>query len=203
MKGHRWFAAMYDVINRRAEARLIGPLRRHLLTDVTGRVLEIGAGTGASFPYFRAGAWVAATEPDPFMLRRARGRAAEAGTRVVLVQCVAEALPFRDSTFDEALSALVLCTVGDPARSVVETRRVLRPGGKLRFIEHVRGEGVVGNVQDAISPVWRRVGAGCHPNRRSGEQIAQAGFAFEERKEQPLIGGVPLISGVAVAQEAS
>src|ERR671924_521329 len=109
MKGHRWFAAVYDLVNRAAERRLFGPIRGSLLGAAGGLVLELGAGTGASFPYYPKAGKVIATEPDPFMLRRARRGVVDAPPPVVLVQCAAEALPFEAGAFDEVVAALVLC----------------------------------------------------------------------------------------------
>jgi ubiquinone/menaquinone biosynthesis C-methylase UbiE len=198
VKGHRWYAATYDFVNQWGEARMLRPLRQRIVTGASGQVLEIGAGTGACFPYYRAAERVIATEPDPFMLPRARKRARELRLEVELVQSAAEALPFADASFDTAVCALVLCTVVDPARALAEIKRVLKPAGTLRFIEHVRFDGPRGQIQDAIVPVWSCVGAGCHPNRRTAEAIAAAGFAIVEleRQDTPL---VPIISGVAAA----
>jgi SAM-dependent methyltransferase len=111
MKGHRWFAAVYDAISKDDERRVLGPLRRWVVGDARGRTLEIGAGTGFSFPHYATGTEVVATEPDPYMLRRAVPRAAEArrrGVRLHLVQCSAEALPFAPGNFDSAVAAVVL-----------------------------------------------------------------------------------------------
>jgi ubiquinone/menaquinone biosynthesis C-methylase UbiE len=152
VRGHRWFAAIYDLVNRSAERRVLGPVRRSLLDEATGLVLEIGAGTGANLPYYRAADRVIAAEPDPFMLRRARRRAAAAPRPVVLVQCAAEALPVRDGAVDQVVAALVLCSVEDEARALAEARRALRPGGALRFMEHVRAGGHLGRLQDALTP---------------------------------------------------
>ncbi len=107
MKGHRWFAALYDVINRQSERRLLAPLRVRLLGDLHGRVVEIGAGTGLSFPYYSRQAMVVAVEPDPFMLRRAILRAQAIGRPILLVQGAAEALPFTSGAFDCAVASLV------------------------------------------------------------------------------------------------
>jgi ubiquinone/menaquinone biosynthesis C-methylase UbiE len=110
MKGHRWFAAVYDRVNRASERRIIGPLRATIAGSARGRVLEIGAGTGFSFPYYGRGADVIATDPDAYMLRRARERARRAGAagrRILLAQAAAEALPFAGATFDAAVAAVV------------------------------------------------------------------------------------------------
>ena len=107
MKGHRWFAAVYDLMNQ-SDEKVIGPLRARFLSEVHGRALEIGAGTGASFSYYPAGAIIVATEPDPFMLRRAVKRARALSRPIQFVQCSAEALPFVDGTFDTAVATVVL-----------------------------------------------------------------------------------------------
>ncbi len=159
-------------------------------------MLEIGAGTGANFPYYRVAQKVVATEPDPFMLRRATKRARTARRQIALCQCCSEALPFPARAFDTVVSTLVLCSVVDPAGSLAEIKRVLRPSGTFRFIEHVRGHGILGWLQDCVTPVWRWVGAGCHPNRRTAESITAAGFEIVELEERPL-ALTPLIIGVA------
>jgi ubiquinone/menaquinone biosynthesis C-methylase UbiE len=107
MKGHRWFAMFYDALNRPAERQLLGPLRARLLGDLRGRVVEIGAGTGLSFPYYSRQAMVVAVEPDPFMLRRAIKRARAINPAIHLVQGDVEALPFQDGAFDAAAASLV------------------------------------------------------------------------------------------------
>jgi ubiquinone/menaquinone biosynthesis C-methylase UbiE len=204
--GHRWFAAVYDVANRWSERRLFAPLRRALLGDIGGRVLEIGAGTGASLPHYGAAELVVASDPDPFMLRRAAAAArsverdrAPSGRRprIALVRCAAEALPFGAGRFDAVVSTLVLCSVGSVDGALAEAGRVLKPAGTLRFIEHVRGTGLPGAAHDAATPVWRRLCAGCHLNRRTAERVRAAGFAVRRLEERRLPAGVPLIAGVA------
>ena len=105
-------------------------------------------------------------------------------------------LPFAGAAFDAVVATLVLCTVADPARALAEVRRVLEPGGEFRFIEHVRADGWIGRVHDVITPIWRRIGAGCHPNRRTVEAIAAAGFEIVEPRARRL-PAMPLILGVA------
>lgn len=197
-KGHRWYAATYDLLNRPMERRVLSRLRPLVAGRATGQVLEIGAGTGANFPYYNRETVkrIVATEPDPFMLRRAQKRAAELELNIELHQCPAEALPFADASFDTVVCTLVLCTVADQARSLAEIKRVLKPDGAFRFLEHVRAEGVVGWVQDVVTPAWRWFGAGCHPNRRTAERIVTAGFEIVELQEQRL-PFLPLIIGVA------
>ena len=199
-RGHRWFAALYDTITGPGERRLLSRIRPQVMGRVSGRVLEIGAGTGASFPYYPEDVHVVATEPDPYMLERARRRLAELGrTNIELRQAPAEALPFEDDSFDHVIASLVLCTVRDLPRALAEMRRVLKPNGTLHFIEHVRNDEsrFWGTVQDTIAPVWRWFGAGCNPNRRTKQAIEDAGFVIEQIEQRRLAPGTPVIYGIA------
>jgi ubiquinone/menaquinone biosynthesis C-methylase UbiE len=199
-KGHRWFAAMYDRITGPGERRLLSKIRPRILGDLQGRVLEIGVGTGASFEYYPSEAQVTGIEPDPYMLERARRRLAGLNVaNIELHQAPAEQLPFDDASFDHVVSTLVLCTVRDQPRALAEARRVLKPGGTLRFLEHVRNDesGFWGGVQDVITPVWRWFAAGCQPNRRTQRGIEQAGFRVEWVETMRVAPGTPAIYGVA------
>lgn len=198
-KGHRWFAALYDGMNRSEEKGFLGEMRRQLLAEVTGDVLEIGVGTGANFAHYPAAARVVALEPDPFMLKRAEQKLADLGrTNITLRRAPAEALPFPDASFDTVVSTLVLCTVADPGRALDEIRRVLRPGGRLLFIEHVRADGVGGSVQDAIRPLWGWFGAGCHPNRRTHDTLRDGGWDVVIEERRRVFRLVPMLRGHAL-----
>ncbi len=161
-----------------------------------GPVLEVGVGTGLNFPHYAPGARVVALEPDPYMLHRARRRAASSRNQVMLVQAEAEHLPFGGQAFEGAVVTLVLCSVSDLDQALTELRRVLRPGGAVRFVEHVRGEGWLGRMQDLVTPIWRRVGAGCEPNRRTEAAIRRAGFEVGD-VEHRSAGLTPLVIGSA------
>ena len=195
-RGHRWYAASYDLLTRWGEAKVFSRYRPYIAGEARGDVLEIGVGTGANLPYYQALERLVAAEPDPFMLRRAERRAEQLGLYVEFCQCPAEALPFAAAAFDRVVSTLVLCTVADPARVLAEVKRVLRTGGTLRFMEHVRADGFLAQVQECVTPAWRWVGAGCHPNRRTADSIEAAGFEIVERQERAL-ALTPLIIGVA------
>jgi ubiquinone/menaquinone biosynthesis C-methylase UbiE len=147
-------------------------------------------------PAMKGHPWFAATEPDPYMLRRARKRARELALDVRLHRAPAEALSFPDDSFDTIVSTLVLCTVTDQQRALGEIRRALKPGGTLRLVEHVRADGRLGRFQHLVVPIWRRLGAGCHPNRRTAASVEAAGFAIVDLERRPL-PLAPLIAGVA------
>ena len=174
---HRWFPRLYDAVMGVAERWRLRRWRRELLQPAHGLILEIAAGTGLDFEHFAPGTTVIATEPDAGMLRRARERARHATSHVLLVAADAQALPFRDGAFDEAVSGLALCTIPSPAVALAETRRVLKSGGKLRALEHVRLEQpVLGWLQDVLTPLWSRVAGGCRLGERSVETVQRAGF---------------------------
>lgn len=198
-RGYPWFAAVYDLLTSRLERGVLRRLRPLAVGAAAGRVLEIGVGTGASFPSYRRAAveWLIATDPDPYMLRRAAGRARQLGVPVVLLQAAAEALPFANASLDAVVSTLVLCSVADPSLALAEARRVLKPGGTLGVIEHVRADGRLGRLQDLAMPIWWRLAAGCHPNRRTAHSLEAAGFGLAELAVERTAGGIPLLVGTA------
>lgn len=201
MKGHKWFAAAFDSMNRitGTETKFLAKHRPQIAGEATGQVLEVGAGTGANLPYFAKADKVVATEPDPYMMKRARKRLAELGaTNIELAQHPAEELPFEDGSFDSAVSTMVFCSVRDPIKALAEIRRVLKPSGSFRFIEHVRPDGgLKARIFDFITPLWGWFGAGCHPNRRTLESMQEAGFEVKELK-QVSFSVMPVIIGMAV-----
>jgi len=203
MREHRVFAALYDLLGRRAEGGPLGARRRELLREASGRVLELGAGTGANLPHYPALAELTLTEPDAAMRRRLAPRAAGAPFPVEVLDAPAEALPVADGTMDAVVCTLVLCSVDDPLQALSEARRVLRPGGRLLFLEHVRAEGRVARWQDRVDPVSRRLCGGCHPNRDTVAAIRRAGFAVTALRRLPDVPAAPwarpVVAGVAVA----
>lgn len=207
----RIFAALYDRMLAVAEDAGLRERRAALLAGARGRVLEVGAGTGANLPHYGdAVTALVVTEPEAPMARRLRERAAAlpAGSAPVeIVRAPAERLPFDDASFDTVVSTLVLCTVRDPARALAEIRRVLVPDGRLLFLEHVRAEdpGLAG-WQDRLTPLWRRVGHGCHPNRDTAALLAAAGLHADPlaRGRIPKAAKLirPSIEGVATPADA-
>lgn len=173
----RLFAAVYDPLSARTEEKFGGQLKRELLVNVRGRVLEIGVGTGLSFAHYPAVDELVGVDSSEPMLRRARRRAAELNRDVALVGAPAEALPFEDESFDTVVSLAVLCSVADPRRALGEIRRVLRPGSRFVFLEHVRSsDPALARWQDRLERPWGWIAGGCHPNRRTLEAIEEAGF---------------------------
>lgn len=194
--GHRRFAAFWDWVVRH-EGREQRALRGEIVSKAHGRVLELGVGVGANWRHLPADVEYVGIEPDDYMLERARKHAAEAGREMDLRSAVAEDLPFDEDSFDTVLVTLTLCSVSDPKRALSEALRVLKPGGQLLFMEHVRPGGrFKGRVMDAITPLWRRAAAGCHPNRRTLETVERSGFEVLESRS-PKVKGPPHVMGVA------
>lgn len=156
-------------------------------------MLELGAGTGLNLPHYRHAAKVVALEPDESMAARLRQRARSARVPVEVVAGQGESLPFPDASFDHVVSALVLCSVSDVERTLAEIRRVLRPGGSLAVVEHVRGEGRVARWQDRLTRLQRRFADGCNLNRRTGTALAAAGFDVSGLERVDLPGAHPLV----------
>jgi ubiquinone/menaquinone biosynthesis C-methylase UbiE len=202
--GERAFAAVYDPLQSRAEHGWMGRRRAGLLAGVEGDVLEIGAGTGANLPHYRPGARVTACEPSAPMRAHLAAKLDTDEVPVTIVPAPAEDLPFDDDSFDVVVATLVLCTVRDVDRSLAEVRRVLRPGGRLLFIEHGGAHpGKRGVWQRRIDPVWTRVACGCHLTRDARVNIERAGLTITELEEfdPPKLPGVlrPFVQGVAVS----
>lgn len=170
---HRFVAIAYDPVMQVVDRFMLGEHREALADGVEGRILDLGAGTGAMFPYLAdAGAeTVYAIEPDPYMRERAMARADESQLTVHFREGVAESLPYDDESFDTVIAAMVFCTIEDPAAAIDEIARVLRPGGELRFLEHVAADGWRGRMQRRVTPLWRRVAGGCHPHRDTGSVL--------------------------------
>lgn len=189
----RVHASIYDRINAGAERGVLGLRRAALLAEVTGEVLEVGAGTGANLPHYVEGARVVASEPSEGMRERLAAKIGTARVPVEISPASAESLPFEDGRFGTVVATLMLCSVGDVDRVLSEIHRVLEPAGKLVFLEHGGGHpGRRGVWQRRLDPVWSRVTCGCHLTRDAAANIERAGFRFIELEEfDPK--GVPAI----------
>jgi len=169
---------VYDAFCALSDWRGLRRWREWLARGATGRTLELGCGTGRNLRFFRDQTRTVGLDPSPEALRRARKRA----PRTPLVIGSAQALPFRDGAFETVVSSLVFCSVPDPPSALREVRRVLRPGGQLRMVEHVRARSAFGaRLQDLYQPLWTRVTGGCHPNRDTEAAVESAGFAIEDQ----------------------
>jgi ubiquinone/menaquinone biosynthesis C-methylase UbiE len=180
---HPLFARFYVRLSESADVRAgVRAHREELLAGLTGRVIEIGAGNGLNFAHYPAGVTeVTAVEPEPHLRRSATEAARKAGMPVPVhvVAGTAQALPAADGSFDAAVCSLVLCSLPDVSQALNEVRRVLRPGGELRFYEHGSAQGRPGMVrlQRALdSTVWPRLFGGCHTGRDPVGEIGAAGF---------------------------
>jgi len=200
---HPVFAHVYARVGHLMDAE-IGDHRRRLLAGLTGRVLEVGAGNGLNFPHYPVTVTeVLAVEPEPYLRRLALAAASQASVPIRVVDGTAEALPAPDgATFDGVVASLVLCTVADLHLALAETRRVLRPGGTLRFYEHVRAEDPrLARWQDRLERPWGWLVGGCHPNRDTVATITAAGLQvvrlnrFDLKAMPPLAR--PHVLGVA------
>jgi ubiquinone/menaquinone biosynthesis C-methylase UbiE len=200
-----FFARVYTRMVRREPPDQVA-YRRELLEGLSGRVVEICPGAGANFAHYPATVTeVVAAEPEPYLREQARSTAATAPVRVQVIDAVADELPLEDGALDAAVASLVLCTVPDPARTLRELHRVLRPGGELRFYEHVHAHRQPTRAFLEIADrttLWPRMLGGCHPTRETGQAIEAAGFEMERCRRfgfspSAITPSIPHILGVA------
>jgi ubiquinone/menaquinone biosynthesis C-methylase UbiE len=190
----KFFALTYDRQMAKTEKAGLRAFRERLLAGASGDVLEIGGGTGANLPYYGpAVGSLTITEPHAPMLRRLERRAGERRPSARILRAPAEDLPFDDDTFDVAVSTLVLCGVDDQPRALRELRRVLRPGGRLLFIEHVRsGDPGTARLQDRLNWLNRLVVC-CDCNRPTLDSIRAAGFTVAQVEHTALPKAPPFV----------
>jgi ubiquinone/menaquinone biosynthesis C-methylase UbiE len=204
-RSHPVFARVYERVAEIGERRGGAEHRQRLLAGLTGRVIEVGAGSGANFAHYPTTvSEVVAVEPEPYLRERAQRAAAQAAVSVSVVDGGADQLPGEPGAFDAGVAALVLCTVPDQPSALAELYRVIRPGGELRFYEHVVGhskwEARYQRFADAT--FWPHVAGGCHLARDTKTGIEQAGFQIETCDRfpfspAPFLPPDPHILGVA------
>jgi ubiquinone/menaquinone biosynthesis C-methylase UbiE len=190
---HPVFARCYARVGHLMEAE-VADHRSKLLAGLTGRVIEVGAGNGLNFPHYPVTVTeVLAVEPEPYLRRLALAAARQAPVPIRVVDGAAEALPADDTAVDTVVASLVLCTVAELDRALAEARRVLRPGGTLRFYEHVRAEDPrLARWQDRLQRPWGWLAGGCHPNRDTVAAITAAGLQVVQLERFDLQAMPPL-----------
>lgn len=198
----RGFAALYDRAFEATEEAGLRAMRREVLSEARGRTIDLGAGTGANLGlYPDAVTELVLAEPDPHMLKQLRVKVGEKGVVAEVSDASAEDLPFPDASFDTAIFTLVLCTVPHPDRALAEAARVLKPGGKLLFLEHVRAEDAgLARWQDRLEGPWRFLADGCHCNRDTVESIEASPFTVEQVEHSKLPKAPPLVRPLVQGQ---
>jgi ubiquinone/menaquinone biosynthesis C-methylase UbiE len=201
----RFFAAIYDRTLAGAERAGLTDRRKGLLSQAHGRTLEIGAGTGVNLEHYPAAVTdLVLAEPEEAMASRLDQRCARAGRPAAIVRASAEHLPFEADSFDTVVATLVLCTVGDVEQALAEISRVLRPGGSLLFLEHVRSDDPkLARWQDRLNPIQQRIACGCNCNRATVASIVASGMQVAECEqgtlEKTFFYLKPLVVGRAMA----
>ena len=200
-QGHPIFSAFYSMMSSHLDETMFGKQSAFFAANFEGlRVLEVGCGTGINFTYYPNSAQVVAIEPDPHMLRRARACLKTIESKnIEVINAGAESLPFGDEEFDAVLVTLVLCTIPNERKALQECKRVLRPGGKLYFLEHVQAHSSTWQkIQNFVNPLWNKLAGGCNLNRDSLSLIKSAGFEIEVQKSKKRCAPwLPFIYGVA------
>jgi ubiquinone/menaquinone biosynthesis C-methylase UbiE len=199
------FARLYDAAMKQLELEGGAELRDNLLAQARGRTLELGAGTGLNLNHYPDPvSELTLTEPDPHMIKRLQSRLEESARAATIIQAPAERLPVEAGAIDTVVSTWTLCTVDDPAAVLAEVARVLTPGGRFLFLEHVRSEDSerTARWQDRVTPLVRRAICGCRPNRRTLATIDASPLEIKHVRwgEQPkgsLPWEKPMIVGVA------
>lgn len=178
----RCFAAIYEPLMQATENGGNGERRAAVLVRARGTVVELGAGTGLNLPHYPSAVELVLTEPEQPMARRLLERLTQSGRHARVLQAPAERIPLPDASADTVVCTLVLCTVPDLDATLAEIRRLLRPDGRLLFIEHVAAEpGTrLRRWQDRLERPWRRFAHGCHTNRDTVQALRNAGFALEQ-----------------------
>jgi ubiquinone/menaquinone biosynthesis C-methylase UbiE len=201
----RSFTAWYGFMMRLVDERGLRETRREVLGEAHGRVLDVGTGTGSNLPLFPAAVEeLVLAEPDAHMQSVLRRRVSDIGGMAIgLTQAPAESLPFEDDSFDCVTATMVICTMPDPRAGLDEIARVLKPGGKLLFLEHVRsGNPRIARAQDRLERSWRFIADGCHCNRDSLAMIEASRLTVQRvtRGYMPLASQFikPLVFGSAI-----
>jgi ubiquinone/menaquinone biosynthesis C-methylase UbiE len=196
------FARGYDRLTKSTEDAGLRQKRRELLARASGRTLEIGAGTGSNLElYPEAVTELVLTEPDEHMRGQLERKLTALGRRPEVVGAGAERLPFPDASFDTVVATLVLCTIPAPRRALEEISRVLKPEGRLLFLEHVRAEdAATARWQDRLERPWGWFGRGCHPNRDTVSLINESALEIGELERDTMPKAPPIVRPLVVGE---
>lgn len=193
---HPIHAALYDPLMGLFDRVGLADRRRRLVAEARGEVVEVGGGTGRNLAYYRDVERVVVLEPDAAMRTRLLARVPAAAVKVEVHETGIDDTTLPDGFADTVVASLVLCTVPDQATALAAIKRLLKPDGRLLFLEHVRSPGARGKVQSAVTPVWSRTaGAGCHLDRPTLDAIRAAGFAITDcHRSGALVQGIAVPS---------
>ena len=190
-------AAVYDRFMRGSEEACLAQWRAELLRGLSGAVLEVGAGTGVTLPHYpKSITRLVLGEPDAHMRRKLKQKVDVSALRnIEISDAPLDSLPFRAGEFDAVVCSLVLCSVPDQQAALAEIARVLKPGGRLVFLEHVAADGRPGRLkwQRRIEPVWKQLMGNCHLTRRTEAAIAAAGFEIERIQRESIRKALPIV----------
>ncbi len=176
---HRHFAFWYDFFMRPLEKRKFKRIRIELLSNATGRVLELGSGTGVNFPFYRTADKVTAVEPSEHMMEQSFSKINQSKVPIEVVKASAEALPFEDGHFDTIVATLVFCTIPNPEKAIMEMKRVCKPGGKILLFEHVKMKNrFLASLQEMLTPFWKKICDGCCLNRNTIKLLETHGITI-------------------------
>jgi ubiquinone/menaquinone biosynthesis C-methylase UbiE len=175
------FPRWYDFFMGPLERRKFNMVRQNLLKNATGKVLEIGSGTGVNFPLYRNVNRVIAIEPSQHMIDQSLAKRKLAVVPIEMVNASAERLPFEDHTFDTVVATLVFCTIPNVEEAINELKRVCKPGGKILLFEHVKmGNTILSSMQEGLTPLWKKICDGCCLNRDTLKAFTSQGLKIEK-----------------------
>lgn len=162
------------------ERRKFKRVRQDLLKSATGKVLELGSGTGVNFPLYRNADHVIAIEPSQNMINQSLSKLKLAAVPIEMVNASAERLPFEDHTFDTIVATLVFCTIPNVEEAIDEIKRVCKPNGRILLFEHVKMENtVLSSMQEGLTPLWKKICDGCCLNRETLKAFTSQGLKIE------------------------
>ena len=201
MSWNRIFSAFYDRFMSSIERKYLDSRRKRLISGLSGKIFEVGVGTGVNFKYYKNDIILTGIEPSPYMIAQAvkRKDILISPEKITLhnIGCGSNEMDqlIEPESIDAIVCTLVLCTIPDPVKALNNFMRILKPGGKLIILEHIRSHRSLGaKVQDFINPVWKIIGDGCHLNRATDQMLKDAGFRLLQEENFNI--GIPFYEAV-------